>query len=76
MNLKLPNLPLWAVVALVAAAGAASVGAEFLWPRHAYGPALEARAGFYAGAGFGAALIVLAAGWVARFLRDDAPGGP
>ena len=73
MNLKLPNIPAWAVVVLVALVGAASVGAELLWPRHAYGPPLEARAGFYAGAGFAAALFVLLAGWIARLLQDNSP---
>ena len=76
MKLKLPNVPAWAVVVLVVLAGAASVGAEVLWPRHAYGPPLEARTGFYAGAGFVAALFVLLAAWIARLLRDDASTNP
>ena len=76
MKLKLPNVPAWVVVLVVVLAGAASVGADFVWPRHAYGPPLEARAGFYAGAGFGAALIVLLAGWIARLLQDNSPTNP
>ena len=76
MNLKLPNLPSWAVVVLVALASVASIGAELLWPRHAYGPPFEARAGFYAGAGFAAALFVLLAGWIARQLRDNSANSP
>ena len=76
MNLKLPNVPAWMVVVLVVLAGIASVGAEFLWPRHGYGPPLEARAGFYAGAGFVAALFVVLAGWIVRLLQDNSPTSP
>ncbi len=69
-NFRLPHIPAWLVVVLAALAGAASIAAEVFWPRHAYGPPLEARAGFYAGAGFAAALFVLGAAWIARLLRD------
>ena len=76
MNFRLPNVPAWAVVTLVVLAGVASIAAEFLWPRHTYGPPLEARAGFYAGAGFAAALFVLLAGWIARLLQDNSSPSP
>ena len=73
-NFRLPAIPVWLVVVLAALAGAASIAAEIVWPRHAYGPPLEARVGFYAGAGFAAALFVLGAAWIARLLRDGTPG--
>jgi hypothetical protein len=73
MKWKLPNLPLWFWVAMAALIGIASIGAEFAMPRQAVGPPLEELTGFYAGAGFGAALLVLACAWLARFLRDGAP---
>lgn len=76
MKWNLPMWPAWAWVSLAALAGALALGAEMMWPRHAIGPPLEGQAGFYAGAGFGAGLVVLAAAWVARFLRDGAPGQP
>ncbi len=75
-NFKLPHVPAWLVVVLAVLAGAASIAAEVLWPRHAYGPPLEARAGFYAGAGFAAALLVLGAAWIARLLRDGPTRNP
>jgi hypothetical protein len=46
------------------------LAAEFAWPRIAIGPPLEGKAGFYAGAGFAAGAIVLAAAWLARLLRE------
>lgn len=70
MKFKVPLIPAWAVVVLALLAGAASVAAEVLWPRHAIGPPLEGQTGFYAGAGFAAALIVLGGAWIARLLRD------
>jgi len=76
MKWKLPLLPAWAWVSIAAVVGGAALGAEFVWPRNTYGPPLEEHAGFYAGAGFGAALIVLAAAWLARLLRDGAPTEP
>lgn len=75
-NFKLPHVPAWVVVVLAVLTGAASIAAEVFWPRHAYGPPLEARAGFYAGAGFAAALFVLGAAWIARLLRDGPTGNP
>lgn len=74
MKVKLPEWPAWVWVTLAGIVGAAAVGAEFVFPRHAIGPPLEERAGFYAGAGFAAALVVLAGAWAARFLRDDLTG--
>jgi hypothetical protein len=70
VKLTLPHIPAWLVVVAAVVAGAASVGAEMLWPRHAMGPALEEHAGFYAGAGFLAGVFVLAGAWIARLLRD------
>lgn len=76
MKWKLPLLPAWAWVSLAALVGAGALGADFLWPRPNMGPPLEERAGFYAGAGFASALVVLAAAWIARFLRDGASSEP
>lgn len=73
MKFALPHVPLWGVVAAAAAIGAGSVGVEFLQPRSSVGPALEGQAGFYAAAGFLAAVVVLAGGRVARLLREKAP---
>jgi hypothetical protein len=76
MKWKLPLLPAWAWVSLAALVAVAALGADFVWPRHNLGPPLEARVGFYAGAGFGSALVVLAAAWIARLLRDGARSEP
>lgn len=70
MKWTLPMWPAWVWGALAALAGALALGAEFVWPRIAIGPPLEGKAGFYAGAGFVAGAIVLAAAWLARFLRE------
>lgn len=75
MKLKLPHIPAWLVVLAAATAGVASLGAEFVWPRDAIGPPLEEQAGFYAGAGFAAGLVVLGGAWIARLLRDSGGGG-
>lgn len=72
MRLRLPTVPMWAVVSIAAIAGTAAIAADFVWPRHAMGPPLEAERGFYAGAGFAAAALVLAGAWLARLLRGDA----
>ena len=71
MKLKLPHIPAWLVVVAAVMAGAVSLGAEFLWPRHDPGPPLAAEAGFHAGAGFLAGVLVLGAAWIARLLRDS-----
>jgi hypothetical protein len=73
MKFALPRIPLWAVVVLAGAIGAGSIGVEFFQPRSSFGPSLESQAGFYAAAGFLAALVVLAGGRLARLLRDKAP---
>ncbi|MDX2235155.1 MAG: hypothetical protein NW200_11725 [Hyphomonadaceae bacterium] len=71
-----PRVPAWAVVTTAGVVGLAALGAEVLWPRDAIGPPLEEQTGFYAGAGFAAALVVVAGAWAARILRDDAQDGP
>lgn len=73
MKFSLPKIPLWAVVAAAGVIGAASIGFEFMWPRSSFGPALENEAGFYAAAGFIAAIAVLAGGRLVRLLRQKAP---
>lgn len=73
MKFALPHIPMWAVVVLAGVVGAGSVGVEFVQPRSSFGPPLENQAGFYAAAGFLAALVVLAGGRLARLLREKAP---
>jgi hypothetical protein len=73
MKLVLPHIPMWAVVVLAAAIGAGSIGVEFVQPRSSFGPPLENEAGFYAAAGFLAALFVLVGGRLAGLLRQKAP---
>ena len=73
MKSPLPHVPLWSVVVLAAAIGAGSIGGEVFAPRAGLGPAFESHAGFYAAAGFLAALVVLAGGRLARLLREKAP---
>jgi len=68
----MPKIPLWAVVAGVGGIGAVSIGVEFVWPRNSLGPAFEKEAGFYAAAGFIAAVSVLAGGRLVRLLRHKA----
>jgi len=73
VKFSLPKIPLWVVVAAAGVIGAASIGFEFMWPRSSFGPALENEAGFYAAAGFIAAIAVLAGGRLVRLLRQKAP---
>ncbi len=73
MKFALPHIPLWAVVVVAGAVGAGAIGAEFVQPRTGLGPSLENTAGFYAAAGFFAALVALAGGRLARLLREKAP---
>jgi hypothetical protein len=73
LKFALPHIPLWVVVVLAVAVGAGSIGFEFVQPRSNFGPPLENQAGFYAAAGFLAALVVLAGGRLARLLRQKAP---
>ncbi|MDZ4777941.1 MAG: hypothetical protein SGJ23_14270 [Alphaproteobacteria bacterium] len=73
MKFALPKIPLWAVVVVAGVIGAVSIGVEFVWPRTSFGPALEHEAGFYAAAGFIAAIAVLAGGRLVRLLRHKAP---
>jgi hypothetical protein len=70
MKFSLPSIPAWAIALLVALAGAASLGAEIVLPGQGRGARLEDVTGFYAGAGFGAALLVLGGAWIVRLLRD------
>ncbi|KAF0170327.1 MAG: hypothetical protein IV086_07095 [Hyphomonadaceae bacterium] len=73
MKFALPHIPLWVVVVVAGAVGAGSIGVEFVEPRASFGPPLENEAGFYAAAGFLAALVALAGGRLARLLRVKAP---
>lgn len=75
MKFSLPPVPAWAIVVLVALAGVVSLGAELLAPGKVGGARLEDVTGFYAGAGFGAALLVLGGGWIVRMLRDGPTAG-
>lgn len=73
MKFTLPKIPLWSVVVAAGVVGAISIGVEFAWPRRSFGPALENEAGFYAAAGFIAAITVLLGGRLIRLLREKAP---
>ncbi|MBL8557192.1 MAG: hypothetical protein JNM47_00605 [Hyphomonadaceae bacterium] len=73
MKIVLPKIPFWAVVVAAGVIGAVSIGVEFVWPRSRLGPTLESEAGFYAAAGFIAAIAVLLGGRLVRVLRQKAP---
>jgi len=73
MKFALPRIPLWVVVTAAAVLGAASIGVEFVLPRSNLGLAFENEAGFYAAAGFLAALVVLLGGRLVRLLRRKSP---
>lgn len=73
MKIVLPKIPLWVVVLVAGAIGAVSIAVEFVWPRTSFGPSLENEAGFYAAAGFIAAIFVLLGGRLVRLLRHKAP---
>lgn len=73
MKFTAPTIPLWVIVLFAVVIGIAAIGGEVVRPRDVSVAALESHAGFYAAAGFAAALVALAGGRLVRLLRRASP---